>query len=91
MSRPCIKPSKCRSARIIQYLGYIVGSGVRTPAEVEIKADVDFIPTTKPKLRAPFCWAFILIRFHASKTGFFHPSTKSKKWARYSQRLQSLF
>ncbi|GBM51196.1 Retrovirus-related Pol polyprotein from transposon 17.6 [Araneus ventricosus] len=49
-----IKLSKCRFAQNhTKYLGHVVGSGVRTPAEAKIKAVVDFpTPTTKTQIRA---------------------------------------
>ncbi|GBM97602.1 Retrovirus-related Pol polyprotein from transposon 297 [Araneus ventricosus] len=49
-----IKPSKCKFAQNrTKYLGHVVGSGVRTPAEAKIKAILDFpTPTSKTQIRA---------------------------------------
>ncbi|GBM82911.1 Retrovirus-related Pol polyprotein from transposon 297 [Araneus ventricosus] len=49
-----IKPSKCKFAQNrTKYLGHVVGSGVRTPAEAKIKAVLDFpTPTSKTQIRA---------------------------------------
>ncbi|GBM31235.1 Transposon Ty3-I Gag-Pol polyprotein [Araneus ventricosus] len=49
-----IKPSKCKFAQTrTKYLGHVVGSGVRTPAEAKIKAILDFpTPTSKTQIRA---------------------------------------
>ncbi|GBM51276.1 Transposon Ty3-I Gag-Pol polyprotein [Araneus ventricosus] len=47
-----IKPSKCKFAQNrTKYLGHVVGSGVRTPAEAKIKAVLDFpLPLQRRKL-----------------------------------------
>ncbi|GBL60345.1 Retrovirus-related Pol polyprotein from transposon 297 [Araneus ventricosus] len=49
-----IKPSKCKFAQNrTKYLGHVVGSGIRTPAEAKIKAVLDFpTPTSKTQIRA---------------------------------------
>ncbi|GBM52765.1 Transposon Ty3-I Gag-Pol polyprotein [Araneus ventricosus] len=49
-----IKRSKCKfTQNHTKYLGHVVGSGVRTPAEAKIKAVLDFpTPTTKTQIRA---------------------------------------
>ncbi|GBL96367.1 Transposon Ty3-I Gag-Pol polyprotein [Araneus ventricosus] len=49
-----IKPFKCKFAQNrTKYLGHVVGSSVRTPAEVKIKAVLDFpTPTSKTQIRA---------------------------------------
>ncbi|GBM10548.1 hypothetical protein AVEN_46529-1 [Araneus ventricosus] len=58
-----IKPSKCKFAQNrTKYLGHVVGSGVRTPAEAKIKAVLDFpTPTSKTQIRA-FLWISWVLR-----------------------------
>lgn len=49
-----VKPTKCHFAQArVQYLGHVVGSGVRSPAEAKIQCVKEFPqPTTKKQMRA---------------------------------------
>ncbi|GFV35471.1 retrovirus-related Pol polyprotein from transposon 297 [Trichonephila clavipes] len=53
-ARLTIKPAKCKFTQdSVKYLGYVVGLGKRSPAQLKVQAILDFpVPRTKTQVRA---------------------------------------